>query len=111
MKNKVLVLGITGLIGSNLFRCLKLINEIDIYGTYRSHRKIFLDDSYLINNKLFKCDVSCYQDLLKIIQKIKPNFVINCIGVTKHQKLSLIHISEPTRLRRIGDSRVGVVKK
>tara|TARA_B100001093_G_scaffold519398_1_gene608248 strand:+ start:4247 stop:5122 length:876 start_codon:yes stop_codon:yes gene_type:complete len=86
MKNKVLVLGITGLIGSNLFRCLKSINEIDIYGTYRSHRKIFFNDRNLINNKLFKCDVSSYQDLLKIIQKIKPNFVINCIGVTKHQK-------------------------
>lgn len=86
MKNKVLVLGITGLIGSNIFRYLKSIDEVDVYGTFRSHRKEFFYDSNLINNKIFKCDIFDYDDLLQIIQKIKPKFVINCIGLTKHQK-------------------------
>ena len=84
MKSKVLVLGINGLIGSTLFRCLSNVQEIDVYGTYNKDRVSYFFKKDLINKKIFKCDAINFDDLLKLIIKVEPDFVINCIGITKH---------------------------
>ena len=74
---KILVLGITGLIGRTVFEELSLHKDLEIYGTSRnsnqSSKLIYEMDYYPT------CDA-----LKKIIYQIHPSIVINCIGVTKH---------------------------
>ena len=83
---KVLVLGINGLIGNSIFRALSKDQELDVYGTLRSakfknyfklelHEKIFSDIDVFLPNIL---------DRLFERFSTGPDYIINCIGVTKH---------------------------
>jgi len=58
---KILILGSSGLIGSTIYRYLSQYKKLDIYGTYNRNKPPFLN--------LINFDV-----------------IINCIGITKHQK-------------------------
>lgn len=79
---KILIMGCTGLIGSEIFRQAKIKKNVLVFGTYKTKKKIKkLDQTYLeyfnANNK---------EDLVILIKKIKPDFLINAIGITKHIK-------------------------
>lgn len=80
---KILVLGASGMIGSTFFRVLSQTDNWDVYGTVRDSSviKYFSDDvtSQLITGIDYK-----NTDLLAFIQKMQPDIVINCIGLTKH---------------------------
>ena len=79
---KILVLGCTGMIGSAIFSHCQASKNISVYGTFKKQKKINIFNK---NNKLIYFDASKKKQKLKnIINKIKPNFVINCIGITKH---------------------------
>lgn len=72
MKKKVLVLGSSGLIGHQVFNYLKLNSDFELSNI--SYRNKLNKDSVLIdarNETIF----------FNHIKKIKPNFLINCIGV------------------------------
>ena len=74
---KILVLGISGLIGRTVFEELSLQKDLNVFGTSRNsdqHSKFVFDLNYEAK--------SLY--LSEIIKKVKPSFVINCIGITKH---------------------------
>ena len=74
---KILVLGITGLIGKTVFEELSLYKDISVFGTLRG-----------VNDKsknIYQLDyVAGVVNLKNIIYEIRPDFVINCIGITKH---------------------------
>jgi len=76
MKNielqKVLILGSTGMLGSALTISMLNSKLFDIYDI--SHKNKFRTDSMI-------CDVTNKIDLHKIINLIKPDVVINCVGV------------------------------
>lgn len=84
MHKKVLILGANGLIGSGLTGYLQTRN-IKLYAVVRSTKKVFSKKvSFLYCKNLnSKKSINNIEILLK---KIKPNFVINCLGVTKHIK-------------------------
>ncbi len=80
----VLILGVTGLIGSTLARSLALDKEIQVFGSTRKvefnsalvglhydhiHKNISLEDMY---------------GVAAILEKSRPSVVINCAGITKH---------------------------
>ena len=69
---KVLILGSTGMLGHILSDYLTKLNKYDIYNLSRSNRN---------QNKLFLCDVTNQKNLIKIINEISPEIVINCIGI------------------------------
>lgn len=69
---KVLILGSTGMLGHILSDYLTKLNKYDIYNLSRSSCN---------QNKLFLCDVTNKKNLKKIINKISPEIVINCIGI------------------------------
>ena len=77
MKKKVLVLGSTGLIGHQVFNYLKIGGRYDLYNF--SYRKKLQDDTVVLDARNF--DYFC-----KNIIDISPDFIINCIGVTKFNK-------------------------
>lgn len=66
-KKKILVLGTSGMLGHKVFEVLSRYNNYDVFGKSRKDG-VFADKIETVE---------------KIIKEIKPNVVINCIGITK----------------------------
>ena len=82
---KILVIGASGMIGSTVLRVLSKCENWDVWGTIRdSSIKHFFTPS--IASRLI-ADVHVeYQDaLVKVFSKVRPDVVINCVGLTKHK--------------------------
>ena len=87
MKNekiKVLILGATGLIGSGLFNSLSNNDSLEVFGTIRLQSLSKLFPKKLKRNLFSGIDVTIDSAVLKLISRIQPHVVINCIGLTKH---------------------------
>jgi dTDP-4-dehydrorhamnose reductase len=69
---KVLVLGSTGMIGHQVFNYLKVNSVFELYNV--SFRKKLQDDSFIL-------DARIEDTLVKYIESISPNYIINCIGI------------------------------
>lgn len=83
---RVLILGASGMVGHCLFVLMKK-RGIDTYGTVRKKEKIsssFLDK---YNSHLFEFNINIHNwsTLKDIVKEIKPSFIINTIGITKHR--------------------------
>jgi dTDP-4-dehydrorhamnose reductase len=83
---KLLILGVSGLIGSIFFKVLSQDKNIQVFGTVRSNadKEYFLriKPSYLIDS----IDCNDNVGVKKLFENVKPDLVINCIGLTKHYK-------------------------
>lgn len=89
---KVLVIGATGMLGYSLFSNLSEFPEYDVYGTVRSledKERFFINHSSKIISNV---DVSRQDELEAAIANVKPNIVINCIGLIKQQGISKQHV-------------------
>ncbi len=79
----ILILGATGLIGNRLVRTLG--ENFEVFGSTR--KREFLDPkfSFLLkeSNWLFDVSPENFFALEEKIQKIKPNVIVNCLGITK----------------------------
>jgi dTDP-4-dehydrorhamnose reductase len=72
VKKKVLILGSTGMLGHVVFN---YFNQIDKYETYDIvYRNKFRNESII-------CDITDVTELKVIINRIKPDYIINCIGI------------------------------
>ena len=80
-KNKILILGISGMLGVTLFQYLSSFKKNEVYGTLRDKKKIFK-----INHNIFYgYEAEKYEKFFNLIKKIKPDYVINCIGIIKQR--------------------------
>jgi len=68
---KVLILGISGLVGKALLR--ELEDNYDVYGTYNTRK---LDKH---RDKIFKLDLNDSNCIKQILDNIKPNIIISCL--------------------------------
>ena len=87
--SKILILGITGMLGHILFSELSLCNNLDVYGTLRfvkDKNRWFSKD--LSDNIYESIDTSDLNLVDKVISELKPDFVINCIGLVKQLPIS-----------------------
>ena len=97
---KVLVLGSTGMIGHQVFNYLKVNSVFELYNV--SFRKKLQDDSFLL-------DVRSEDTLVKYIESITPNYIINCVGVlingSNRDPENAIFLNSylPHRLSRLAD--------
>jgi dTDP-4-dehydrorhamnose reductase len=79
---RVLIFGSTGLIGNSLYKYLSKNKDLRVYGTTR--RNLNYESDNLI---YFDCSLNArMKNLAFIINKLRPDLVINCIGITKHIK-------------------------
>lgn len=80
---KVLVLGVTGMLGSTLFRYLSADINYQIWGTLRSPfgRKHFSSESH--SRLISHIDVLDSDDLVSVMERVHPEIVINCVGLIK----------------------------
>jgi len=85
---KILILGVTGMLGHTLFDVLSSDSGLLVYGTSRKSDSFkYFHSSY---EKNIFCDVSydSDDDLLKIFSEIRPTLVINCVGVVKQSRFA-----------------------
>ena len=83
---KVLVFGASGMIGSAMFRVLSAKTGWQVWGTLRSAeaKRFFTADQ---QDKLAAgVDVEKHDAFVRIFMRVKPDVVVNCIGLTKHHK-------------------------
>lgn len=82
---KVLVLGASGMIGSTMFSVISEQSEYEVLGTIRDDRVKRFFPATIASNLVANLDVQKHEDLVNILNEIRPNVVINCVGLTKHK--------------------------
>jgi len=82
------VFGASGMIGSTMFRMLCEKKAWQVWGTLRSYesKRFFLDNYH--DKLVTGVDVNKHDVLERIFERLKPDVVVNCIGLTKHHKES-----------------------
>ncbi|MCC8467248.1 MAG: SDR family oxidoreductase, partial [Rickettsia endosymbiont of Eriopis connexa] len=80
---KILILGVTGMLGNSMFRFLSQDSKFDVYATARNNsaRSYFSKD--LSDKLITNVDVENHDSLVEVFNKTKPDAVINCIGLVK----------------------------
>lgn len=78
-RKKILILGVSGLLGSTVFKFFYKENHFKIIGVSRKSKK-FKRNSNLI---AIVDKIDNFNVIKNIIKKNKPDYVINCIGVVK----------------------------
>lgn len=77
---KILIFGVSGLLGNAMYKYLSSNKLFDICGTIHN------DTQNFSGKNSFQClDVLNYDDISKIIDKIRPDWIINCIVDTKNR--------------------------
>lgn len=75
---RILILGITGMLGSAMFRVLRENAALDVWGTARSRPK---GEGY--EQVISGLDVLDADALAAVFEKVRPDVVINCVGLIK----------------------------
>ena len=84
MRTKIMILGITGMLGHTLLRVLSKDPHYVIYGTKRSSNDVLkLYESDNIENIFSRVDAKNVQTLTNLIKDVSPHIVVNCIGIIK----------------------------
>lgn len=84
-KRKILILGITGMLGHISFIHLNKNYKLDVYGVCsKKNKKLIIKEKplYFLIDKIFFSD-DLFESCSKIFKKINPDYVINCIGIVK----------------------------
>lgn len=80
---KVMVLGVTGMLGNAMFRVLSANSDLVVYATARSESsKRFFSDN-LSSHIIVDVDVENHDSLVKAFAAVRPDVVINCVGLVK----------------------------
>ncbi len=80
---KVLVLGASGMLGNAVFRFFSDSTGFDTYGTIRSRKSLSFFAADLQNQLISDVDVENADNLIAIMHRVKPDLVINCVGLVK----------------------------
>ena len=82
---KILILGASGMIGSTVFRILAARNGWEVFGTLRDRnvKRFFLTE--VADHLISGVDVENEDILVKVFERVRPEIVINCAGLTKHK--------------------------
>lgn len=100
MKTKVLVLGSTGLIGHQVYNYLQINSDYELSNI--SYRKKLNNDTVLL-------DIRAEEKFLNIIENMKPDVIVNCIGILINgankdpENAIFINAYVPHRLARLAD--------
>jgi len=83
----ILVLGASGMLGNAIVRNL-LLSNCHVFGTIRSNHKTHLFSESIRKNLLIWDDVFNFDVLNDIFYAVRPDIVINCIGLIKQLNIS-----------------------
>lgn len=80
---RILVLGASGMLGSAMMRVLSEKDDTEVFGTVRSAGVARFFTPQIAQRLLPGCDVENHDALIKVFAEVKPDVVINCIGLIK----------------------------
>jgi len=83
MKTKILIIGVTGMLGNALFTQLSGRKNFIVYGTVRNKTEIKLLEERYQKNVVADIDINNTDSLIEVFGKIKPDIVLNCVGLIK----------------------------
>jgi len=83
MKTKILILGVSGMLGSAIFRYFSLNNSFNTYGSVRNLESVGVLSEGGLKNLISNVDVLNSDGLINLFEKIHPDIVINCVGLVK----------------------------
>ena len=76
---KILILGVTGMLGSTVYDVLSKNIDFDVRGTARNPKDFTLRK----NGKIYSFDAETDNIKLKVFSDFVPDYIINCIGIIK----------------------------
>lgn len=80
---RVLVLGASGMLGNAVLRVMHEKQGLEVFGTVRSGNVTHLFPKEIVDTIITGCDVGNHDALVKLFADIRPDVVINCIGLIK----------------------------
>lgn len=83
---RILILGVTGMLGNAMFRFMANKAGIGVYGTMRDSNAYAHFPQDLAKQIIAPIDVENYDSLIKTFAAIQPSIVINCIGLVKQSE-------------------------
>lgn len=105
---RVLVLGASGMLGNAVFRVFSESARVEVYGTARSPRILPRFSPELRGRIVCGVDVGDMDSIVRLLGDVRPNVVVNCIGLVKQladakDPLSAIPINSllPHKLARL----------
>jgi dTDP-4-dehydrorhamnose reductase len=89
MRKKVLILGVTGMLGHTLFKHLSSKATLDVHATARTSDGFDLWFAPDIVKKIrVDVDADNFDSVIRAFASVQPDLVINCIGLIKHQSIA-----------------------
>ena len=82
-KLRVLVLGASGMLGSAMMRVLSEDSRLSIFGTERASSACRFFSPEIAEHIFSGSDVGQHDSLVKLFTGVRPDVVINCIGLVK----------------------------
>ncbi len=79
----ILVLGASGMLGNAMFRFFAEHTPFDTFGSVRSDASKRLLPDNLQDHIITGTDVANHDSLIDLFERVKPQVVINCVGVVK----------------------------
>jgi len=80
---RVLVLGASGMLGNAMVRVLSEKEEWEVFGTLRSSGAVRFFSSKVAKRLVAGVDVENHDALVRLFAQIRPDVVVNCIGLVK----------------------------
>jgi dTDP-4-dehydrorhamnose reductase len=80
---KILILGVTGMLGNAMFRYLSQNDEYEVYGSARSATASRHFGAGAADRIVTGIDVENHDALIRLFNTVKPEVVVNCIGLIK----------------------------
>ncbi|MEB0043725.1 SDR family oxidoreductase, partial [Pseudomonas sp. MH10] len=80
---KVLLLGVTGMLGSVAYKAFCDDSKYEVWGTLRNPSGLKYFAEGIRKNLLSGVDVADFDSIVSVFSKIKPDIVMNCIGLIK----------------------------
>jgi dTDP-4-dehydrorhamnose reductase len=82
---KIIVLGISGMLGHRAFRRLSERSDLEVYGTLRSGdaRRFFA--TMPADRIIDGVDVENQDSLVAVLNRVRPDAAINCIGIVNQR--------------------------
>lgn len=86
---RVLILGATGMLGHTLFNELRKTDKLDVYGTARNTSVVeWAFEQAMLEKIRTGVDAENFDSIIRAMALIKPDIVINCIGLIKQTPLA-----------------------
>lgn len=88
-KERILILGVTGMLGHTLFKEMNKNENFEVFGTTRSKSGL---NGYFTQDELLRIrdnvDADNFETVIRAIASVQPTIIINCIGIIKQLPIS-----------------------